>query len=74
MKDNHRGSHLVSAVPQEESGTSSKPAGYCVVQNPTDVGVDEDSQCRLKPGNEMSHYQSPCGAEVKKGLQEVSNH
>ena len=44
MKDNCRRSCLVSMGPQEKSGTPSKPAGYCVVQNSPDACVNKYSQ------------------------------
>ena len=46
IRDCFRRSHLVSVGPQEKLGTLSKPADY------SDVGVNEDAQCRLKPGDE----------------------
>ena len=73
MRDNYRRSCLVSAGPQEKSGTPSKPAGYCVVWNPPVVSVNEDSQCRLKPADEI-HIFIALWCWNKRELQEVSNH
>lgn len=50
MTEDYRSSRLVSAGTWEDAESHFKPAGDSVVQYPTDVGVEEGVQHRVKPG------------------------
>ena len=59
---------MVSALPQKEPETPSKPAYYTVVQYSTDVGVEEHARHSVKPGDVISYFQSPYVFGNKEGF------
>ncbi len=68
IKERYRGSHMVSALHQEEPQMYSKLSCDSVVPYQPDGDVEDDTQHRSKPSDKSSYCQMPYGFGVTEGL------